>query len=175
MARMILVVAMLMAAGCAPSSSMPECNPQYAWVHLGDRPLKTHNDFDWFDAMLRKGQPIWDGYDALLKIDPQNTLARVRAAWAMEYFGPQDKGATTARTLFKELQKTHPADPDVLFLGLALTWDDLSTGRSVDRTGLEARIRAFAKNHPDYIGPHGVTAAVMLKSLESLPSARTGS
>ena len=175
MARLILAAAMLVLAGCTPSSTTPECSPQYAWVNLGDRPLKTHDDFDWFDAILRKGQPIWDGYDALLKIDPQSTLARVRAAWAMEYFGPQDKGPATARSMLKNLQKSHPADPDVQFLGLALAWDDLNSGKTKDHAGLAARIREFARTYPNYIGPHGVTAAVMLKSFESSHPTGTGS
>ena len=155
MARLILAAAMLMLAACTPSSTTPECSPQYAWVNLGDRPLKTHNDFDWFDAILRKGQPIWDGYDALLKIAPQNTMAKVRAAWAMEYFGPRDKGPATARTMLKELREKHPADADVQFLGLALALDDLTSGKSADQVGLAARIREFARTHPNYIGPHG--------------------
>jgi len=159
---------------CKPTTRAPECKPEFASTKLHGMDLRDHKAFDRLDAMLGRGQPVWDAYDALLKLDPDNTLLKVRAAWAMEYLGPAGKGHSAANNLLKELLKRHPNDKDVQFLDAALSVE--SAARSGDPTALNkaaAKVNTFTKAHPHYVGPHGVTTNDMAKALTNSIKGKT--
>ena len=151
---------------CTPDTQDPVCMEKYAWVGLSARNLNNHHGFDWFDTALRGGQAIWDGYDTVLKVAPDNVLARVRAAWALWFMGPKHKGPSQALALLKDLRKQHPENTDVQFLDLAIGIQQaLQQGTGRDTDALAQRVRAFNAAHPSYIGPHGITAKILLRSL----------
>jgi len=167
MARLSLIFVLPLLIACAPSTKAPICVEKYAWTELSEQKLTDHNGFDWFDSALRKGQPVWDGYDAVLKVAPKNVLARMRAAWALEFIGPTDKKAPAqAFVLLQTLKKDLPNDKDVRFLDLAMSIEriqrHLAPGSGTRINELLQAARAFNSEFPNYIGPHGVKAGELI-------------
>lgn len=171
MARLSVLLLPILIA-CVPSTQQPVCMEKYAWTDLSSLNLTGHKAFDRFDSVLRKGQPIWDGYDALLKVDPQSVLVHVRAAWALEFMGPTNKGPVQAGILLQGLKKNHPDNTDVRFLDLAMGIKRIqrrgATGSDIKIKALLQRARAFSAQHPKYTGPHGVLPETLVSAAEQL-------
>ena len=163
----LLALILILVAGCSPKARVPDCDPSASRLFLYSQNLKTHKDFDKLDDALGMGEGVWKAYNLMLKLDPDNTLLKVRAAWALFYQGPPEKGASAALSLLSELEKSHPKDPDVRFLKIVFATEEYLKNREESSAGHITKLTlAFQRDFPQYRGPHGTTITRILKILQ---------
>lgn len=163
----LLLTLYFVISGCRPKANIPQCKSPYNRIYLQQYPLKNHNDFDRLDDLIGKGNGVWKVYDMVIKLSPENTLARVRAAWALFYQGNEDRDRSIAVDMMDKLHKKYPNNPDVTFVSLVFKAEAaISDNNKSELQSLISQIEQFQQNFPDYKGPHKLTAASLKQSIQ---------